>query len=98
MSSAIRAMPQFTELLVKVERIVSRVATVMLDGISMSSLWRKSGSTTGGATRSASRTRASSRETRRSSAGESSLSKTRAACELAVGPAVAAVVIARARC
>ena len=56
MSSAINAMPQFTELPVNVERIVPRVATVMLDGISMSPLWRKSGSTTGGATRSASRT------------------------------------------
>ena len=95
MSSAIKAMPQFTELLVKVERIVSRVATVMLDGISMSSLWRKSGSTTGGATRSASRTRSSSNERSRPSAGESSLSNTRGA-EVDIAPAVRNVVIEQA--
>ena len=46
------AMPQFTEELVNVGRIVPRVATAMLDGISMFRLWWKSGNTTGGAARS----------------------------------------------
>ena len=54
MSSATRAMPQFSEQQVNVGRIVSRVATAMLDGISLSSLRWKSGSTTAGAARSAS--------------------------------------------
>ena len=47
MSSATRAMPQFRDALVSVGLIVSRVATAMLDGISLSSLRWKSGRTTG---------------------------------------------------
>ena len=49
MSSAI---PQLTEALVNSGRMVSRVATAMLDGISRSCLWWKSGRTTGAAARS----------------------------------------------
>src|SRR5947207_15289207 len=46
-------MPQFSEQHVKVGRIVSRVATAMLDGISLSALKWKSCRTTAGAAKSA---------------------------------------------
>ena len=53
MSRAISAIPQFSEQLVSVDLIVSRVATAMLEGISLSALRWKSGSTAAGAARSA---------------------------------------------
>src|SRR3954451_22226072 len=53
MSRAISAMPQLTDALVSAGRMVPAVATVMLEGISRSCLWWKSGSTTGGAAKAA---------------------------------------------
>src|SRR5665647_3856154 len=52
------------------------VATAMLDGISDLSLWQKSGSTTGGAARSASAVPSRKRARRPGSAGMAALSKT----------------------
>ena len=39
MSNPTRAIPQFSAALVKMGRMVSRVATAMLDGISIKGLW-----------------------------------------------------------
>src|SRR6478735_4937942 len=72
------AMPQLTDELVSVGRIVPAVATAMLEGISMADLWWKSGSTTGGATRSIPSVAEFSDATRSRSAGTRSLSNTRA--------------------
>src|SRR6185312_8912452 len=56
-STAISAIPQFTDELVSSGRTVPLVATATLDGSSIFDLWWKSGSTTGGAARSAPSTR-----------------------------------------
>jgi hypothetical protein len=57
-------------------RIAPLVATAMLDGISDFALWQKSGSTTGGAARSAPAVPSPSRESMLSSAGAAVLSST----------------------
>ena len=72
-------MPQFTDALVNAGRMVPLVATAMLEGISMSCLWWKSGSTTGGAARSTADTPRARVSRTSGSAGTSTLSKTRGA-------------------
>src|SRR6266498_573274 len=71
-------MPQFTEELVRVGRIVPGVATAMLEGISMDDLWWKSGSTTGALARSAPTSLEPSSSSTAGLAGASRDSKTRA--------------------
>src|SRR6266480_5405838 len=87
-------MPQFSEQHVKVGRIVSRVATAMLDGISLSALKWKSGRTTAGAARSAlaAATRRACSAT--GSAGDAALSKTRISSTAALSNASAGIVVA----
>src|SRR5947207_6526157 len=71
-------MPQLTEAEVRVGRMVPTVATATDEGSSMVDLWWKSGSTTGGAARSASATWASSSASTCGSAGRAGPSNTRA--------------------
>ena len=77
MPSATSAMPQFSEQLVSVVLMVSRVATAMLEGISLSPLKWKSGSATAGAARSEFATPWRSATRAKGSAGAAALSKTR---------------------
>ena len=72
-----RAMPQFTDALVRVGRMELRVATATEEGSSMLDLWWKSGRTTGGAARSAPPTVARRSASADSDAGISALSNTR---------------------
>ena len=72
-----RAMPQLTDALVSVGRMELRVATATEEGSSMLDLWWKSGSTTGGAARSAPPTVARRSASADSDAGISALSNTR---------------------
>ena len=74
-----RAMPQFTDALVRVGRMELRVATATEEGSSMLDLWWKSGRTTGGAARSAPPTVARRSASADSDAGISALSNTRGA-------------------
>src|SRR5258708_32839540 len=71
------AMPQLTDALVRVGRMESRVATATEDGTSILDLWGKSGSTTGGAARSAPSTVARRAASADSEAGVCPPSKTR---------------------
>ena len=75
MSSVSNAIPQLTLADVSVGRIVSSVATATEEGSSILDLWWKSGSTTGGAARSASATWAYSSARTSGSAGRSGVSK-----------------------